>query len=406
MPTERVTFRSADGQSLAARLELPAGRRPRTYALFAHCFTCSMNVKAAVRVSRTLAQQGIGVLRFDFAGLGESEGDFADTNFSSNVEDLLAAGEYLATHHQAPAILIGHSLGGAAVLQAAQYMPTVLAVATIGAPSDPAHIVDLLSESLDEIRSRGEAVVQLAGRSIQLKHQFVDDLYAAKVDEAVRTLDRALLIFHSPVDTTVSVDHAARIFELARHPKSYVSLDDADHFLSRPEDSAYVGAVLATWARKYVDLAPVHPHQGHSHARNEVAIEVGTSYTAEIWAQGHSLVADEPKSIGGNDLGPSPYGLLMSSLGACTTITVRMYANRKNWPLEGIDVAIRHRRVHSTDEDEVADTRIDEMVQTVTLKGPLDKSQRKRLMQIAGRCPVHRTLDAGVRIITKNGGRD
>ena len=237
MPTERVTFPTREGPTLGGQLELPTGRPPRAFALFAHCFTCTKNIRAAVTISRALAQQGIGVLRFDFTGLGESDGDFADTNFSSNVDDLVAAGRYLSEAHEAPSILIGHSLGGAAVLQAAHELPSVLAVATIGAPSDPGHVVDQLRGSLDEILSTGEAEVLLAGRPFRVKEQFVQDLYDAKVDDAVRTLKRALLIFHSPVDETVSVEHAARLYELAKHPKSFISLDDADHLVSRPADS-------------------------------------------------------------------------------------------------------------------------------------------------------------------------
>ena len=251
-------------------MELPTGRPPRAFALLAHCFTCTKNIRAAVTISRALAQQGIGVLRFDFTGLGESDGDFADTNFSSNVDDLVAAGRYLSEAHEAPSILIGHSLGGAAVLQAAHELPSVLAVATIGAPSDPGHVVDQLRGSLDEILSTGEAEVLLAGRLFRVKEQFVQDLYDAKVDDAVRTLKRALLIFHSPVDETVSVEHAARLYELAKHPKSFISLDDADHLVSRPADSEYIGAVLAAWARKYVELEPVDAHEGHDHTHRVV----------------------------------------------------------------------------------------------------------------------------------------
>ena len=403
MPTERITFPTQDGQNLSARLELPAGRTPRAFALFAHCFTCTKNIKAAVTISRSLARQGVGVLRFDFTGLGESDGDFADTNFSSNVEDLVAAGRYLAETHTAPAILIGHSLGGAAVLQAAHELPSVRAVATIGAPSDPGHVVDQLKGSLDEILTTGEAEVLLAGRPFRVKLQFVQDLYAAKVDDAVRTLKRALLIFHSPVDKTVDVEHAARLYGLAKHPKSFISLDDADHLVSRPEDSEYIGAVLAAWARKYVELDPTDPHHGHDHSADPVVVETGVSYASEIWAQGHALVADEPKRLGGDDAGPNPYDLVMAGLGACTGITLRMYANRKEWPLEGVVVSLNHERVHAEDCElcEEGDTRVDQVDRRVTLLGPLSDEQRERLMQIADRCPVHQTLDAGMRILTE-----
>ena len=402
MPTERVTFPTREGPTLGGRLDLPTGRPPRAFALFAHCFTCTKNIRAAVTISRALAQQGIGVLRFDFTGLGESDGDFADTNFSSNVDDLVAAGRYLSEAHEAPSILIGHSLGGAAVLQAAHELPSVLAVATIGAPSDPGHVVDQLRGSLDEILSTGEAEVLLAGRPFLVKEQFVQDLYDAKVDDAVRTLKRALLIFHSPVDETVSVEHAARLYELAKHPKSFISLDDADHLVSRPADSEYIGAVLAAWARKYVELEPVDAHEGHDHT-HRVVVETGSSYTSEIWAQGHALVADEPKRLGGNDAGPTPYDLVLAGLGACTGITLRMYASRKEWPLEGVLVGLEHQKVHIEDcadcDDE--DARVDEVERRITLLGPLNDEQRERLMQIANRCPVHKTLDAGVRVRTE-----
>ena len=402
MPTERVTFPTREGPTLGGRLELPTGRPPRAFALFAHCFTCTKNIRAAVTISRALAQQGIGVLRCDFTGLGESDGDFADTNFSSNVDDLVAAGRYLSEAHEAPSILIGHSLGGAAVLQAAHELPSVLAVATIGAPSDPGHVVDQLRGSLDEILSTGEAEVLLAGRPFRVKEQFVQDLYDAKVDDAVRTLKRALLIFHSPVDETVSVEHAARLYELAKHPKSFISLDDADHLVSRPADSEYIGAVLAAWARKYVELEPVDAHEGHDHT-HRVVVETGSSYTSEIWAQGHALVADEPKRLGGNDAGPTPYDLVLAGLGACTGITLRMYASRKERPLEGVLVGLEHQKVHIEDcadcDDE--DARVDEVERRITLLGPLNDEQRERLMQIANRCPVHKTLDAGVRVRTE-----
>jgi len=402
MPTERITFPTQEGQSLGGRLELPTGRPPRAFALFAHCFTCTKNIRAAVTISRALAQQGIGVLRFDFTGLGESDGDFADTNFSSNVDDLVAAGRYLSETHAAPTILIGHSLGGAAVLQAAHHLPSVRAVATIGAPSDPGHVVDQLKGALDEILSTGEAEVLLAGRPFRVKQQFVQDLYDAKVDDAVRTLKRALLIFHSPVDETVGVEHAARLYKLAKHPKSFISLDDADHLVSRAEDSEYIGAVLAAWARKYVELDPSDAHDGHDHT-DRVVVETGSTYTSEIWAQGHAMIADEPRRLGGDDAGPTPYEFVLAGLGACTGITLRMYANRKEWPLEGVVVGLNHKKVHLRDcEDcEEDDARVDEVDQHVALLGPLTDEQRDRLMQIADRCPVHKTLDLGVRIRTE-----
>ncbi len=404
MPTDRITFPGDDGQELAACLELPTGGAPKAFALFAHCFTCTKNIKAAVNISRALARRSIAVLRFDFTGLGESDGDFADTNFSSNVEDVVAAGRYLAEAYSAPAILVGHSLGGTAVLQAAHALPSVKAVATIGAPAEPLHVLGLLRDSLDEIRSSGEAEVLLAGRPFRVKQQFVSDLHGTKLDDHVSSLKRALLIFHSPVDTTVGIENAARLYGVAKHPKSFISLDDADHLVSRPEDSEYIGEVLATWAQKYVDLVLPTPHEGHDHGGERVVVETGAAgYRSEIWASGHALVADEPKSIGGGDTGPSPYDLLLAGLGACTGITLRMYADRKGWPLEGIRVSLTHERTHGRDSEKCdeEDRPLDHIDQAVTLVGPLTDEQRERLMQIADRCPVRRTLDAGVRVTTR-----
>ncbi len=407
MPTQTITFPGHDGQSLSARLELPTGGMPQSFALFAHCFTCTKNIRAATNISRALAHKNIGVLRFDFTGLGESEGDFSDTNFSSNVEDVVAAGHYLAEHFNAPALLIGHSLGGAAVLQAAQSLPSVKGVATIGAPSDPAHVLGHLKDSLDMIREGGEAEVLLAGRPFRVKQQFVDDLFASKPEEAVRKLDRALLLFHSPVDETVGIENAARLYEMAKHPKSFVSLDDADHLVSRAEDSAYIGEVLAAWARKYVDVDAPAPHEGHDHAGERVVAEVGAEgYQTEIWAKGHSLRADEPASLGGTDTGPTPYDLLLAGLGACTGITLRMYADRKAWPLEGVRVSLDHAKQHLADCENCDDdeSRVDRMTRRIELTGPLSDEQRARLMEIADRCPVHKTLEAGTRISTEEVG--
>jgi uncharacterized OsmC-like protein/pimeloyl-ACP methyl ester carboxylesterase len=402
MSTEIITFPSASGERLSARLELPAGGPPVATALFAHCFTCTKNIKAAVNISRALAAERIAVLRFDFTGLGESEGDFADTNFSSNVADVIAAGRFLESEMEGPSILVGHSLGGAAVLHAAQALDSVKAVATIGAPADPAHVVKHMHESLEEIEERGEAEVLLAGRPFRIKRQFLDDLNEVRMEETVRGLDRALLLFHSPVDTTVDVDNASRLYAMAKHPKSFISLDTADHLVSDEEDSRYIGAVLAAWARKYVDLDD-EPAEDGTHAGQRVVSETGPhGYRTEIVARGHRLVADEPKGLGGEDTGPTPYDLLLASLGACTGITLRMYADRKGWSLDRIGVSLDHQKVHPTDcEDcEDDDVRLDQVERSIELQGDLSPEQRERLMEIADRCPVHRTLEVGMRINT------
>jgi putative redox protein len=390
MQTQRLTFRGATGDVLSARLELPVDEKPVAYALFAHCFTCSKNYKAVVDISRALAQARIGVLRFDFTGLGESEGDFSETTFSSNVEDLIAAAQFLEREWEAPAILIGHSLGGAAVLQAAHHIPTCRAVVTIAAPAEPQHVMRHLKSSVNQIQECGSAEVELAGRAFTIKKEFLEDLDRQNMEEVIRTLDRALLVFHSPADAVVGAENAARIYETAAEPKSYISLGDADHLLSNSEDSEYVGAVIAAWATRYLGVPAVRQREEPVPLGQAVVRTGETGYHTEILTAGHSLVSDEPESLGGTDTGPNPFGLLMAALGACTTITLRMYADRKEWPLEEIGVRLHHTKLKSKD------AKTAEISQALELVGPLSGEQRERLLEIAHRCPVHRALDAGV----------
>jgi len=410
MVTERLTFPGANGAMLSARLELPDSA-PIAWALFAHCFTCSKNVRAAVAISRGLSARGIAVLRFDFTGLGESDGDFADTNFSSNVDDLVAASEFLATEYEAPSILVGHSLGGAAVLQAAARLPEVRAVATIGAPADPAHVLHLVEDSAEEIERRGAATVRIAGRAFCVKKQFLDDLNEANVQRVVGDLGRPLLVFHSPIDEVVGIDNAASLYTMARHPKSFVSLDTADHLLSDPRDSRYVAAVLTAWAGKYVRETEspeggVRSESALTAPEGAVLTRTGTgTFRTDVQVRAHTMVADEPASVGGEDSGPTPYEYVLAALGACTSMTLQMYAGRKGWPLEEARVRLSHRRVHAKDCEacDENDDRLDEIAREVELIGPLDDEQNARLMEIADRCPVHRTLDAGIRIRTTRG---
>ncbi|MGD9046181.1 MAG: alpha/beta fold hydrolase [Desulfobacterales bacterium] len=403
MQFKKLEFKNKDGQLLSARLDLPVDGRPLGYALFAHCFTCSKNIKAIAHISRALTRAGLAVLRFDFTGLGESEGDFADTNFSSNVDDLIVAADFLESNYQAPQILIGHSFGGAAVLQAAARVPASTAVVTIAAPADPQHVKYALGSATETIQNRGEADVNLAGRTFKLKKQFLDDLEFVNMKAALQNLNKALLVLHSPTDATVGIDNAAQIFQAARHPKSFISLDKADHLLANPEDSLYAGSVIAAWALKYMH-PPQKAESQIQKTDSQVVTRIGRSrYATDIMAEGHSLVADEPISAGGTGMGPGPYDYLMAGLGACTAITLRMYSDRKQWPLDGATVRLDHQKIDAADcEDcETKEGKLDQIEREIELSGPLDEQQKQRLMQIADRCPVHRTLHSEIIVKSK-----
>ena len=410
--SERVDFQGSDGQRLAALLELPAGP-PRAYALFAHCFTCSKDIFAAARIAGGLAERGFAVLRFDFTGLGSSEGEFANSNFSSNLADLVAAARFLRERYSAPELLIGHSLGGAAVLAGAASVPEARAVATIGAPADPEHVRHLLGPSVAAIEAAGEAEISIGGRPFRIKRQFLEDISRHRLEGAIRDLRKALIVFHSPLDDIVGIENASRIFAEARHPKSFVSLDRADHLLRRREDAEYVADVLAAWAQRYMgsprsaSLPSVLPQ-----LPGEVVVaETGTGRFGEEIAVGHHrLAADEPIASGGNDSGPGPYDYLLASLGACTAMTLRLYAERKGLPLERTIVRLSHAKIHAEDcaDCETKVGLLDRIERHIELQGALDEAQRQRLLEIADKCPVHRTLTSEVKIATTlaaaNGG--
>ncbi|HLS68562.1 MAG TPA: alpha/beta fold hydrolase [Kiloniellales bacterium] len=391
-------FPGSQGQKLSARLDRPSGEI-RAYALFAHCFTCGKDIKGARELARALAARGIAVLRFDFTGLGHSEGEFANSNFASNVEDLVAAADYLRQQHSAPSLLVGHSLGGTAVLAAAAKIPEARAVVTIGAPAEPAQLARHFTQSREEIEKKGEAEVAIAGRFFPISKSFLEELESHRLEKLIPQLRRALLVMHAPLDEITSIDNATKIFVAARHPKSFVSLDDADHLLSREEDARYAAAVVAAWAERYLPQLPV----SKSIPRDVMVQESGRGWLEQdIQAGRHRLVADEPPAVGGGDAGPDPYAYLLSALGACTTMTLRLYARRKKWPLERAQVTLSHAKIHEEDckNCESAAAKIDHIERRLSLEGPLSPEQRQRLLEIAERCPVHRTLHSEVRIET------
>lgn len=400
---ERITFPGSQGASLAARLDVPAGP-PAAFAVFAHCFTCSKDLHAASRIAAGLTDLGYGLLRFDFTGLGASGGEFSNTNFSSNVEDLVAAADWLREHHVGPQLLVGHSLGGAAVVVAASRIPEVAAVATIGAPSDAGHLARLFDGALGEIAEHGEAVVDLQGRRFTIRQQLVDDLRSGKVTAAAREFNGALLVMHSPVDNVVGVEHAGAIYQAARHPKSFVSLDGADHLLTRAADAKFAASMIGTWAGRYLADQSGARTAPRPSAQVVVAETTQGKFLNHVVTGSHRFLADEPVSVGGFDAGPSPYDLLAAALGACTSMTLRMYADRKQLPLDRVTVEVSHDKVHPADAETAdGDTsgRIDQFTRVLHLEGELDDEQRRSLMRIADRCPVHRTLEQSSRIVTE-----
>lgn len=386
MSIKKVTFLNSSNQKLSARLELPNYEKPHSYAIFAHCFTCNKNLTAVRNIARALNNEGIAVLRFDFTGLGESEGDFVDTNFSSNIEDLISASDFLAAHYKAPSILIGHSLGGAAVIYAAKQIDSIKAVATIGAPSSPAHVQHLFKSDIEEIERNGVAKVSIGGREFNVKKEFLEDLESKKMASCLKSLKKPILIIHSPQDTVVGIENAKELYQYAHHPKSFISIDGADHLLSKKEDSKYVGEVIAGWGNRYLEI-PAKPVIKTNH---QVAVSVGNKgYTSEVVSGKHFMIADEPEILGGNDFGPSPYEFVSAGLGACTAITLRMYADRKEWDVEQVIVHVNHSKIDSPTEE---NTQVDQFVSDIQFVGDLDDSQIKRLLMIAKKCPVHKSL--------------
>ncbi|XLS27976.1 alpha/beta fold hydrolase [Flavobacteriaceae bacterium M23B6Z8] len=401
MNSEKVIFQNKDGHQLSGKLELPVDQHPHNFAIFAHCFTCNKNLGAVRNISRALTNSGFGVLRFDFTGLGESEGDFTDTNFSGNVEDLVAAAAYLAENHTAPSLIIGHSLGGAASIFAAEEVNSIRAVATVGAPSNPNHVQHLFKSSLEEIQREGRAVVNLSGRDFTIKKQFVDDLGTKSLPEVVKQIRKPLLVMHSPQDDTVGILNAKEIYDAAFHPKSFVSLDGADHLLMKKEDSIYVGEVIASWAKRYVKV----PEEETIRSKHQVVASLDTEngFTTQMKVGDHYITADEPEDVGGHNFGPTPYELVSAGLASCTAMTMKMYASFKKWDLQNIEVHTSYNKKHASDCEncESDSAKIDTFTKEIKITGNLSEEQRKKLLEIAGKCPVHRTLHNEIKIETK-----
>jgi uncharacterized OsmC-like protein/esterase/lipase len=404
MKTERIKFTNADGIQLSAKLEWPLDRRPHNFAVFAHCFTCNMNLKAVRNIADSLTSAGFAVLRFDFTGLGSSEGEFGDTNFSSQVSDINHASKWLEENYEAPTLLVGHSLGGTAALMAGTQLEAVRVMVSIGSPAEPAHVKHLLKDGMEEIKKKGEAKVSIGGRGFKVKEQFLKDLEEHSLENKLSKARKALLVMHSPQDKVVGIAEAEKIYKAAFHPKSFVSLNGADHLLTKLEDGHYAGKIIATWAERYVEK----PEENELKTDKQTIVRIGDKdgkYTTQVKMGKHHLLADEPDSVGGYDLGPSPYDLLTASLGACTAMTLRMYADHKGIDLKEVKVHLQHDKRHAEDahSEKSKGGKVDHIKRIIEIDGDLTDAQRQRMLEIADRCPVHKTLSKKVVIESELG---
>lgn len=403
MHSERLKIVNKKGYKLQAYLELPANQKPNYYAIFAHCFTCNSSLNAVKHISRALTSHGFGVVRFDFTGLGRSEGDFAESHFSSNVDDLIAVSNYLKEHYDTPSLLVGHSLGGAAVLVAASKLPNIKAVATIGAPSAVSHVKHLFSHGIEKVKAQGHAEVNIGGRPFKIDEDFISDFDKTDLPGIVKSLRKPLLILHSPIDTIVGIKNAEELYVNAHHPKSFVTLDNADHLLSNIKDSMYAGDMIGCWVKRYFEP---QEHKMLDTTGEQIVAHlnlVEDNFTTSIQTAKHDFIADEPSSVGGDDFGPSPYDFLSAGLAACTVMTLKMYAQRKKWDLQEVYAYVTYSKKHSDDliSNSEQKTRIDHLSKKLVFVGDLDDTQKRRLKEIASRCPVHKTLQNEVFIETE-----
>ena len=401
MTIKKVSFKNEKGENLSGRLALPMDGNPKNYAVFAHCFTCNKNFNTVKFITQALVEKGFAVLSFDFTGLGESEGEFADSHFSANVQDLVCAANFLKREYKAPALIVGHSLGGAASIFASAEVEEIKAVVTIGAPADPAHVTHLFKDDLDKLKESGRAEVNIGGRSFEITAEFVEELKKNDMRQVLKGLRKSFLFMHSPQDDIVDIKNAAKLYEMAFHPKSFISLDGASHLLMDESDGKYAGKVIADWSERYLHILPENEELPESGV-NIITYDGG--YTSSVKTQdGHEFIADEPESVGGKNLGPTPYDLLAAALGTCTSMTLRMYAERKKWPLKKIEVIVEHSKIHAKDCDECEskDGKIDRFTRTIKMNGDLDQDQITRLLEIADKCPVHKTLHSEIQVFTQ-----
>jgi len=403
MKSTKLKIENKNGLALQAHLELPANQKPNYYAIFAHCFTCSSTLSAVKNISRALTTHGFGVLRFDFTGLGKSEGEFADSHFSANVADLIAVSDYMQLHYKAPSLLVGHSLGGAAVITAGAELENIKAIATIGAPSSVDHVTHLFSHGINEVKEKGEAQVHIGGRPFTINKDFIENFDKTDLPAIVKNLRKPILVMHSPTDTIVGIKNAEEIYHNAHHPKSFITLDGADHLLSNSKDSVYAGNMIGTWAQRYFETVEneMLETKGEQLVGHLNLLE--DNFTTTIQTKNHNMIADEPASIGGDDFGPSPYDYLSAGLAACTVMTLKMYAQRKKWDLQEVFVYITYSKKHSDDLMIEVDTptRFDHLQKKLKFIGNLDDKQKQRLKEIASKCPVHKTLQSEVLIDTE-----